>query len=63
MLVDSLSGALTGPALSALQPGGILVVIGYAAGREANVTITDFVWIQISVHGIKLNHRLQATYR
>ncbi|GAB3572340.1 quinone oxidoreductase family protein [Hymenobacter daeguensis] len=63
VVVDSLGGALTGPALSALRPGGSLVVIGYAAGREATVTITDFVWKQISMHGITLNHRLPGTYR
>jgi NADPH2:quinone reductase len=63
VVIDSLGGTLTGPALSALRPGGSLVVIGYAAGREATITITDFVWKQISMHGVTLNHRLPGTYR
>ncbi|TGE03808.1 quinone oxidoreductase family protein [Hymenobacter fodinae] len=63
VVVDSLGGTLTGPSLSALRAGGSLVVIGYAAGTEATVTITDFVWKKIAMYGTSMGGREPGTYQ
>jgi NADPH2:quinone reductase len=63
VVIDSLGGTLTGPSLSALRAGGSLVVIGYAAGTEATITITDFVWKKIAMYGTSMGGREPGTYR
>ena len=44
VVVDGVSGKLTGQALASLAYGGTVVVVGYAGGREAEVSITDIIW-------------------
>src|SRR5262249_24252279 len=43
VVVDGVSGNLTGQALASLAFGGTVVVVGYAGGRQAKVSITDII--------------------
>lgn len=51
VVVDGVSGNLTGQALASLAQGGTLVIAGYAAGREANVNVTDIIWKAATIRG------------
>jgi NADPH:quinone reductase-like Zn-dependent oxidoreductase len=51
VVVDGVSGQLTGQALASLAYGGTLVIAGYAGGRQAEVNVTDIIWKAASVRG------------
>jgi len=51
VVVDGVSGKLTGQALASLAFGGMIVVAGYAGGREAEVNITDVIWKAATIRG------------
>ncbi|WP_161563969.1 quinone oxidoreductase family protein [Cupriavidus lacunae] len=51
VVVDGVSGTLTGQALASLAFGGTVVVVGYAGGREAEVSITDIIWKAATIRG------------
>jgi len=55
IVIDSVGGDLTGEALQALAREGVLVAIGYAAGRRFTANVTDFVWKGIQMRGQSLN--------
>ena len=56
VIVDGVSGQLTGPALASLATGGTCVIAGYAGGRNAEVNVTDIIWKQATIRGF--NFRL-----
>jgi NADPH:quinone reductase-like Zn-dependent oxidoreductase len=56
VIVDGVSGTLTGHALASLANFGTLVIAGYAGGREADVNVTDIIWKGSTVRGF--NFRL-----
>lgn len=51
IVVDGVSGKLTGQALASLAFGGTVVVVGYAGGRETEVSITDIIWKAATIRG------------
>jgi NADPH:quinone reductase-like Zn-dependent oxidoreductase len=51
IVVDGVSGSLTGQALASLAFGGTVVVAGYAGGREAEVNVTDIIWKAATIRG------------
>ncbi len=51
VIVDGVSGRLTGEALASLAFGGTLVIAGYAGGRMAEVDVTDIIWKAATVRG------------
>lgn len=51
VIVDGVSGRLTGQALSSLAFGGTFVIAGYAGGREAEVDVTDVIWKAATIRG------------
>jgi NADPH:quinone reductase-like Zn-dependent oxidoreductase len=51
VIVDGVSGRLTGQALSSLAFGGTFVIAGYAGGREADVNVTDIIWKAATIRG------------
>jgi len=55
IVIDSIGGNLTGPAIQSLSRSGILVAIGYSAGTSFTANITDFVWKGIQMRGQSLN--------
>jgi NADPH2:quinone reductase len=54
IVVDGVSGKLTGQALASLAFGGTIVVAGYAGGREAEVNVTDIIWKAATIRGFTL---------
>ena len=45
MRLRGLSGARdTGEALSSLGIGGVLITLGYSAGRKTTIDVTDLIW-------------------
>jgi NADPH2:quinone reductase len=53
--IDSIGGALTGEAVSALARNGVIVNIGYSAGTQVSINITDFVWKGLQMRGVSLS--------
>jgi NADPH:quinone reductase-like Zn-dependent oxidoreductase len=54
VVIDALGGPLTGQAVSGLARGGRSVVMGYAAGTETTMRVTDLVWKLAHVSGFSL---------
>jgi NADPH2:quinone reductase len=44
IVIDSIGGEFTGHAVAAFAPGGVLVILGYSAGRRAVIDVTDLIW-------------------
>ncbi|MFF3431478.1 zinc-binding alcohol dehydrogenase family protein [Streptomyces sp. NPDC002602] len=52
VVVDGVGGPFTGgEALASLAPGGTLVSVGYAGGKQASVNITDIIWRSAHIRG------------
>lgn len=51
VVVDGVSGQLTGQALASLAQGGTLVIAGYAGGRDVDVNVTDIIWKAATIRG------------
>jgi NADPH:quinone reductase-like Zn-dependent oxidoreductase len=54
VVIDALGGPLTGQAVGGLAHGGRAVVLGYAAGTETSMRVTDLVWKLAHVSGFSL---------
>jgi len=54
VVIDALGGPLTGQAVGGLSRGGRVVVLGYAAGTETTLSITDLVWKLPHISGFSL---------
>jgi NADPH2:quinone reductase len=52
--IDALGGLLTGQAVGGLARGGRSVVMGYAAGTETTMRVTDLVWKLANISGFSL---------
>jgi NADPH2:quinone reductase len=54
IVVESIGGTLTGEALSSLGLGGILITLGYSAGRKTTIDVTDLIWKRARMAGFSL---------
>jgi NADPH2:quinone reductase len=54
VVVDALGGPLTGQAVGGLARGGRAVVLGYAAGTETQLRVTDLIWKRAALSGFSL---------
>ena len=54
VVIDALGGPFTGQAVGGLARGGRLVVMGYSAGTETSMRVTDLVWKLAHVSGFSL---------
>jgi NADPH2:quinone reductase len=54
VVIDALGGPFTGQAVGGLARGGQMVVMGYAAGTETNLRVTDLVWKLAHLSGFSL---------
>jgi NADPH:quinone reductase-like Zn-dependent oxidoreductase len=61
VVVDGISGKLTGEALASLAFGGTVVTAGYAGGREAEVNVTDIIWKAATIRGFTFRLFAQQT--
>jgi NADPH:quinone reductase-like Zn-dependent oxidoreductase len=53
VVLDGVAGPITGHALGALARGGTLISIGYSAGMQADINVTDLIWKAAHVHGFQ----------
>src|ERR1700758_1170765 len=54
IVIESIGGAVTSEALSALSLGGILITLGYSAGRKTTIDVTDLIWKRARMAGFSL---------
>src|SRR5271157_1577839 len=52
--IDSVGGGVTGGALSSLGLGGVLITLGYSAGRKTTIDVTDLIWKRARMAGFSL---------
>jgi len=44
IVIESVGGTVTSEALSSLSLGGVLITLGYSAGRKTTIDVTDLIW-------------------
>jgi NADPH:quinone reductase-like Zn-dependent oxidoreductase len=54
IVIDSIGGAVTSEALSGLGLGGVLITLGYSAGRKTTIDVTDLIWKRARMEGFSL---------
>ena len=54
IVIDSVGGIVTGDALSSLSLGGVLITLGYSAGRKTLIDVTDLIWKGSRMAGFSL---------
>jgi NADPH:quinone reductase-like Zn-dependent oxidoreductase len=54
IVVDGLAGPLFGQALGGLAPGGRYISVGYSAGTQGKVNVTDVIWKGATISGFSL---------
>jgi NADPH2:quinone reductase len=52
--IDSIGGTVTSEALSSLGLGGVLITLGYSAGRKTTIDVTDLIWKGARMAGFPL---------
>jgi NADPH2:quinone reductase len=54
IVIESIGGSVTSEALSSLGVGGILITLGYSAGRKTTIDVTDLIWKRARMAGFSL---------
>src|SRR6202522_3692957 len=54
IVIESVGGTVTGEALSSLGLGGVLIALGYSAGRKTTIDVTDLIWKRARMAGFSL---------
>src|SRR5712664_376452 len=54
IVIESIGGAVTSEALSSLCLGGVLITLGYSAGRKTTIDVTDLIWKRARMAGFSL---------
>src|SRR6202140_2782475 len=54
IVIDSIGGSVTSEALSCLALGGVLITLGYSAGRKTTIDVTDLIWKRARMAGFSL---------
>jgi NADPH:quinone reductase len=54
IVIDGIGGHVTGEALSSLGLGGVLITLGYSAGRKTTIDVTDLIWKGARMAGFSL---------
>jgi NADPH:quinone reductase-like Zn-dependent oxidoreductase len=54
IVIESIGGPVTSEALSSLAPGGVLITLGYSAGRKTTIDLTDLIWKRARMAGFSL---------
>ncbi|HEY2473154.1 MAG TPA: zinc-binding alcohol dehydrogenase family protein [Terracidiphilus sp.] len=61
IVIDAIGGKVLSQALSVLALGGSLTTLGYSAGREATIDLTNLIWRRASIRSFSLFAQPQAT--
>jgi NADPH:quinone reductase-like Zn-dependent oxidoreductase len=54
IVIESIGGTVTSEALSSLAIGGVLITLGYSAGRKTTIDVTDLIWKGARMSGFSL---------
>src|ERR1700726_5005760 len=54
IVIESIGGSVTSEALSSLGLGGVLITLGYSAGRKTTIDVTDLIWKGAPMAGFSL---------
>jgi NADPH:quinone reductase-like Zn-dependent oxidoreductase len=54
IVIDSVGGTVTSEALVSLGRGGVLISLGYSAGRKTTIDVTDLIWKGTRMEGFSL---------
>jgi NADPH:quinone reductase len=54
IVIESIGGSVTSEALSSLALGGVLITLGYSAGRKTTIDVTDLIWKRARMAGFSL---------
>jgi NADPH2:quinone reductase len=54
IVIESIGATVTSEALSSLGSGGVLITLGYSAGRKTTIDVTDFIWKRARMMGFSL---------
>jgi NADPH:quinone reductase len=54
IVIDSIGGSVTNAALSSLGLDGVLITLGYSAGRKITIDVTDLIWKGARMAGFSL---------
>jgi NADPH:quinone reductase-like Zn-dependent oxidoreductase len=54
IVIESIGAAVTSDALSSLGLGGVLITLGYSAGRKTTIDVTDLIWKRARMAGFSL---------
>lgn len=54
IVIDAIGGEIFSGALATLAPGGILITLGYSAGRKTTIDVTDVIWKSATIKGFLL---------
>jgi NADPH2:quinone reductase len=54
IVIESIGGTVTSEALSSLGLGGVLITLGYSAGRKTTIDVTDLIWKRAQMAGFSL---------
>jgi NADPH2:quinone reductase len=54
IVIESIGGTVTSEALSSLALGGVLITLGYSAGRKTTIDVTDLIWRRARMAGFSL---------
>jgi NADPH2:quinone reductase len=54
IVIESIGGIVTSEALSSLGLGGVLITLGYSAGRKTTIDVTDLIWKRARMAGFSL---------
>jgi NADPH2:quinone reductase len=54
IVIESIGGIVTSEALSSLALGGVLITLGYSAGRKTTIDVTDLIWKGARMAGFSL---------
>jgi NADPH:quinone reductase len=51
IVIESIGGPVTSEALGSLGLGGVLITLGYSAGRKTTIDVTDLIWKRARMAG------------
>lgn len=62
IVIDAIGGEVLSEALSVLALGGSLTTLGYSAGREATIDVTNLIWRRASIRSFSLFAQPQSAF-
>lgn len=62
IVIDAIGGKVLSEALSVLALGGSLTTLGYSAGRETTIDLTNLIWRRASIQSFSLFAQPQASF-